>query len=190
VRKLVPDGATAEQFADFVTAAAQTNPDVVFFGGEYNVGATMRNATFAAGIRAPVMGGDGMNDPAYISGSGQAGDGSYASGVGVPIETLPGADQFLAAYSAAGFTTDPTDYGPYSYDATNAVIAALKPLLKGRSSIPSATRAKVVAGLQRTDTAGITGQVAFDQYGDTKDPRFTLYQVQGSPAMWVALPAA
>ena len=40
MRKTVPDGATAEQFADFITAASQANPDVVFFGGEYNVAAT------------------------------------------------------------------------------------------------------------------------------------------------------
>jgi branched-chain amino acid transport system substrate-binding protein len=190
VRKTVPDGATAEQFADFITAATQANPDVVFFGGEYNVGATLRNAAFAAGLRAPQMGGDGMNDPAYIAATGQAGDGSFASGVGVPLETLPGADQFLAAYTAAGFTTDPTDYGPYAYDATNAVVAAMSPLLKGKKTIPSDTRTKVVAGIQRTDTTGLTGRIAFDQYGDTRDPRFTLYQVQGSPAVWVAQPAA
>ena len=190
VRKTVPDGATAEQFAEFITAASQTNPDLIFFGGEYNVAATLRTATYTAGVRAPLMGGDGMNDPAYVSATGQAGDGSYASGVGMPIETLPGADQFLAAYSAAGFTSDPTDYGPYAYDAANTVIAALAPLLKGRRSIPSDARANVVTGVQRTDTAGLTGQIAFDQYGDTRDPRFTLYQVQGSPAMWVALPAA
>ena len=48
----------------------------------------------------------------------------------------------------------------------------------------------MVTGIQKTDTAGLTGQIAFDQYGDTRDPRFTLYQVQGSPATWVALPAA
>jgi branched-chain amino acid transport system substrate-binding protein len=190
VRKTVPDGATAAQFADFVTAATQANPDVVFFGGEYNVGATLRNAAFSAGLRAPQMGGDGMNDPAYIAATGQAGDGSYASSVGAPLGTLPGADQFLAAYAAAGFTTDPTNFGPYAYDATNAVVAALAPVLEGKKTIPSDTRSKVVAGIQRTDTTGLTGRIAFDQYGDTRDPRFTLYQVQGSPAVWVAQPAA
>lgn len=190
VRKVVPDGATAEQFTEFITAASQADPDVVFFGGEYNVAATLRNTSFAAGLRAPVMGGDGMNDSAYVTATGQAGDGSYASGVGVPIETLPGADQFIAAYSAAGFTTDPTDYGPYAYDATNTVIAALKPILKGRTSIPSDARSQVVSRVQRTDTTGLTGRIAFDQYGDTRDPRFTLYRVEGAPASWVPLPAA
>jgi branched-chain amino acid transport system substrate-binding protein len=189
VRETVPDGATAEQFADFIAAASAARPDFVFFGGEYNVAAVLRDAAFAAGLTVPLMGGDGINDPEYITGAGPAADGSYASGVGVPIETLPGADEFLAAYSAAGFTTDPTDYGPYAYDAANVVIDALKPLLAGAKSIPSGTRAKVVAGVQRADSTGLTGQVEFDAYGDVLAPRFTLYRVAGSPAAWVAVEA-
>ncbi|MFI5046834.1 MAG: branched-chain amino acid ABC transporter substrate-binding protein, partial [Acidimicrobiia bacterium] len=42
VRTTVPDGATAAQFADFITSATAAAPDVVFFGGEYAVGATLR----------------------------------------------------------------------------------------------------------------------------------------------------
>jgi branched-chain amino acid transport system substrate-binding protein len=109
--------------------------------------------------------------------------------VGVPIETLAGADEFLAAYGAAGYTTDPTDYGPYAYDATNTVIAAAAPLLSGKKSLPSGVRAKVVAGIQRADRAGLTGHIAFDAYGDARDPQFTLSRVGGSPPAWVALPA-
>ena len=41
VRKTVPDGATAEQFSEFLTIAAQARPDFVFFGGEYNVAAVL-----------------------------------------------------------------------------------------------------------------------------------------------------
>ena len=189
VQKTVPDTATAAQFADFVTAAAQAAPDVVFFGGEYNVAATLRTAATQAGITAPVMGGDGMNDPAYVSGAGAASVGSYASGVGAPLETLAGADEFLAAYGAAGYTTDPTDYGPYAYDATNTVIAAAAPLLSVKKALPSGVRAKVVAGIQRADRAGLTGHIAFDTYGDARDPQFTLSRVGGSPPAWVALPA-
>ena len=149
VRKTVPDDATAEQFAEFITAASQAKPDLVFFGGEYNVAATLRSASFAAGLTAPQMGGDGMNDPAYITAAGQPADGSYTSGVGVPIETLPGADQFLAAYRAAGFTTDPTDYGPYAYDAANTVISTPRAAAEGQEGDPVGRAAKVISGVQR-----------------------------------------
>jgi branched-chain amino acid transport system substrate-binding protein len=183
VQQTVPDGAT--DFTDFLAAAVPTKPAFVFFGGEYNVGATLRTAATAAGLTAPLMGGDGMNDPAYITGAGQSAAGSYASGVGVPLAQLPGAKKFTAAYGRAGFTSQPTDYGPYAYDAANAVIAVLKPLLVGRSSLPPDLRAKVIRGIQQTKRTGVTGPIAFDRFGDVVGATFTLYQVKGTPLAWV-----
>jgi branched-chain amino acid transport system substrate-binding protein len=182
VHQTVPDGTT--DFTGFLNAATPTQPSLVFFGGEYNVAATLRLAATAAGLTVPIMGGDGMNDPAYITGAGDAAAGSYASGVGAPLATLPGASTFLAAYDAAGFTTAPTDYGPYAYDATNEIVSVLGRLLGGKKSLPGSTRASVVKGLQKSDATGVTGQVAFDRYGDTRNPKFTLYTVAGSPLGW------
>jgi branched-chain amino acid transport system substrate-binding protein len=190
VHSTVPDGATAAQFGDFIASAVQVLPDVIFFGGEYDVAATLRSTATKAGLTAPMMGGDGMNDPAYISKAGAAAVGTYASGTGVPIDTLANGDEFLAAYAKAGYKDAPTNYGPYSYDAANAVLASLPTILGSAKSIPSGARRSVVAAVQATDTAGLTGRVAFDVYGDTLDPQFTLYQVGGTPAAWVALPAS
>ena len=161
----------------------------MFFGGEYNVAAVLRAAAFERGLVVPLIGGDGMNDPAYVSGAGFASGDSYASGVGLPLEALAGADEFLAAYRAVGNTSDPTDYGPYAYDAANSVIDVLAEQLGGKKSLPTSIRAAVVSGLQATDRAGLTGQVGFDEFGDPLDPRFTLYRVGGSPLSWTALPA-
>ena len=180
VQQTVPDNATATDFAAFVTAAAAANPDVIFFGGEYNVAAILRTAATAAGIKAPLMGGDGMNDPAYISGAGAAAAGTLASGVGIPLSTLPGGATWQYAYKQAGFTTAPSDYGPYAYDAANLVLASLAKELKGKSKIPGGLRATVVRDLQRTHAKGLTGSIAFDAFGDVKNPVFTLYRVAGA----------
>ncbi|MFI5047679.1 MAG: ABC transporter substrate-binding protein, partial [Acidimicrobiia bacterium] len=196
VRTTVPDGATAAQFADFITSATAAAPDVVFFGGEYAVGATLRAAATKAGLAAPMMGGDGINDPAFIAGAGPGATGTYASGTGLPIEQLANGDEFLAAYAAGGFKSEPTNYGPYAYDATNAILNALPSILaassakgtvKSATKLPSGIRRAVVDAVQSTDAAGLTGRVAFDQYGDTLDPQFTLYRVAGSPASWAAV---
>jgi|SRR4051812_3862989 len=186
VQHTVVDGNT--DFTDFINTAKPLNPDLMFFGGEYNVAATLRSEATAAGLTAPQMGGDGMNDPAYITGAGPAAAGSYASGVGQPINKIPGATKFLDAYQAARFKDAPTDFGPHAYDAANAIIAALKPQLKGKSSLPKNVRAKVIAGLQDTKLSGATGPIEFDQYGDLLNPTFTLYTVGGSPLAWI--PAA
>ena len=190
-RTVVPDGATAAQFSGFVTAALQASPDFVFFGGEYQVAATLRTTLTKGGVTVPLMGGDGMKDPEYISTAGADATGSYASGTGLPTDTLAGGNEFLAAYAKAGFKTDPTNYGPYSYDATTVVLDALKQLSLGSSAkLPSNARSRLIAAVQSADEVGITGRVAFDDYGDTLDPQFTLYRVAGSPGAWVALPAA
>jgi ABC-type branched-subunit amino acid transport system substrate-binding protein len=100
----------------------------------------------------------------------------------------PGAGLFLAAYDAAGFSSAPTDYGPYAYDATNSVLATLQSYLKGKTSLRSGARARVVSGLQKIDTTGVGGAIKFDKYGDIADPTFTMYIVSGSPPAWTALP--
>jgi branched-chain amino acid transport system substrate-binding protein len=181
-QQAVPDGAT--DFSTFLMAATPTSPDLIFFGGEYGVAAKLRTAATGAGLAVPMMGGDGMNDPTFIADAGTAAVGSYASGVGAPIVSQPGGTAFASEYRAAGFGDAPTDYGPYAYDATNAIIRTLAKQLKGKSSIPSNTRSKVVSGLQKTDMRGVTGAVAFDEYGDETDPTFTLYRVTGSPPAW------
>jgi branched-chain amino acid transport system substrate-binding protein len=186
VHQTVPDGAT--DFKTFLDAAGPAKPQLLFFGGEYQVAATLRTAASAAGVTAPLMGGDGMNDPAYISGAGANAVGSFASGVGAPLNTIPGATRFLAAYQAQSFADPPTDYGPYAYDAANAVIMALKTALKGKQSVPSGVRAQVVKGLQTTNATGVTGAISFNRFGDSKTPAFTLYKVGGSPPAWTPLP--
>jgi branched-chain amino acid transport system substrate-binding protein len=182
VQQVVPDGAT--EFTDFLDAAIPTTPSLLFFGGEYNVAASLRTAATGAGLTAPLMGGDGMNDPEYIAGAGPDAEGSYASSVGVPLDQLDGAATFRAAYESAGFTSEPTNFGPYAYDAANAIIAALRKPLQGQKQLPKNARASVLSGLQAGGTTGITGPVSFDQYGDATSPTFTLYRVEGSPLAW------
>jgi branched-chain amino acid transport system substrate-binding protein len=186
VQKVVPDGATAPDFTDFVSAAKAAQPDLVFFGGEYNVAATLRTTATSGGVSAPMMGGDGIKDPAFITGAGDAAKGSYASTVGVPLKLQPGATKYLAAYRAARFSSAPSDFGPYAYDAANIVIASLAKGLAKKSSLPDDIRATVVRDVQKTNSTGVTGKIKFDKFGDVADPKFTLYKVAGSPLSWGA----
>src|SRR5262249_4111952 len=70
LQNTVTDGNT--NFTDFINAAKPRNPDLIFFGGEYKVAATLRSQASEAGLTTPQMGGDGMNDPSYISAAGSA----------------------------------------------------------------------------------------------------------------------
>ena len=41
----------------------------------------------------------------------------------------------------------------------------------------NALRSSVVDGVQKSDFEGISGKVAFDEYGDTTNKQLTVYQV-------------
>lgn len=177
IQDIVPDGAT--DFATFLDAALVDDPDAIFFGGEYPVAAALRDQATEAGFTGPVVGGDGIKDDAYIEEAGTPSKGTLASTVGVPLASLATAKKFLAAYKKAKFDTDPTDYGPYAYDAANLIIAAAREVLDGQTTVPADARASVVAALQDASGKGATGALGFDEFGDTAYDVFTLYEVSG-----------
>ena len=120
----------------------------------------------AAGLNVPLMGGDGIYDPKYITLAGKTADNDLATSVGAPVETLESAKKFIEDYNAAGFKDPYAAYGAYSYDAANAIINALKTSLKDAKDVESARQATVDA-MSKVSFDGATGKVAFDQYGDT-----------------------
>ena len=68
-------------------------------------------------------------------------------------------------------------YGGYSYDAANAIINALKTSLKDAKDVESARQATVDA-VGKVSFDGVTGKIAFDQYGDTTSKVLTVYKVE------------
>jgi branched-chain amino acid transport system substrate-binding protein len=175
-RAVVPDGST--DFADVVATVAPMQPDVVFFGGEYEVAAALRREASAAGLDAPLMGGDGMKDDAYIEGSGEDSEGDLASSIGRPLSSSTTARDFVVAYEEAGFEEDATDFGPYAFDAANTIIAAAADALADEDSVTGRVRDAILDAVQATDTTGASGPVAFDELGDTRTKVLTLYRVQ------------
>jgi branched-chain amino acid transport system substrate-binding protein len=175
--KVVPDGTT--DYHDVVPSIAAARPDLVFFGGEYDVGAGFAKQVFDGGVKVPVMGGDGIKDDAFIANAGPASDGDLASTVGQPFASVPSAKPFLDAYAAAHFADAPTDFGVYAFDAANTIIAAASQALKGKDKVTSDARRAVINDVQAYNAGGASGHVAFDKFGDPVDKVLTLYRVSG-----------
>ena len=172
----LPDDQAAYDLPGVAARVVASNPDLVFFGGEYNVAGQFKLALAAAGYTGPMMGGDGMKDEAYITVAGAASDGDIASSVGVPNSSLD-APEYFNGYTEAGYSDPPTEYGPYAYDAANVLIEAAKTALEGQDGVNAAVRAKVNSEVAATETTGITGQVAFNEFGDTTSKIFTVFVV-------------
>ncbi|MER7043377.1 branched-chain amino acid ABC transporter substrate-binding protein [Streptomyces jumonjinensis] len=154
--------------------------DSVYFGGQYPEGGLLADQVKKAGAKIPTMGGDALYDPAYISASGESNDGDIATSVGSPIEKLDTAKKFIADYQAAGYKDPYAAYGGYSYDAAWSIIQAVKAVVAANDNkVPDDARAKVTEAMSQVSFPGVTGQVAYDEYGDTTNKQLTVYTVKG-----------
>ncbi|MCX4727218.1 branched-chain amino acid ABC transporter substrate-binding protein [Streptomyces sp. NPDC090052] len=166
-----------KDFSTLVTKIKNSGADILYYGGQYDESQIITKQLKDAGAHIPLMGGDGMFSPTYIKTAGKAAEGDLATSVGVPVESLPAAKDFIAKYKAAKYTGDYGTYGGYSYDAATAIIKAVGAVVKD-GKVPSDARQQIVNAVQKTDFDGIAGHVSFDQYGDTTNKQLTVYQVK------------
>lgn len=167
-----------KDFSSVVTNVKRTNPQAIYYGGEFPQSGPLSQQAKAAGLNVPVMGGDGMYDPGYIKLAGKTSEGDLATSVGAPTDTLASAKAFVTAYAAGGYSEPYAAYGAYAYDAANAIINALKKSLPSASDAKSA-RQPTVQAMSSVSFEGATGKVSFDQYGDTTTRVLTVYKVTG-----------
>ncbi|MCX4551736.1 branched-chain amino acid ABC transporter substrate-binding protein [Streptomyces sp. NBC_01387] len=173
-----------KDFSTLVTKIKNSGADMLYYGGQYDESQIITKQLKDAGANIPLMGGDGMFSPTYIKTAGKAAEGDLATSVGVPVDSLPAAKDFIAKYKAAKYTGDYGTYGGYSYDAATAIIKAVGAVVKD-GKIPTDARQQIVDAVQKTDFDGIAGHVAFDQYGDTTNKQLTVYQVKNG--VWKAV---
>jgi branched-chain amino acid transport system substrate-binding protein len=162
-------------FSSTIAAIRSSRPDAVYYGGEYPVAGPLSRQLGEAGLDIPLMGGDGIADPQYIELGGRTGD--FATNIGAPVESLSSAKAFVDAYAAAGYPEPSSAYGPMTFDATNVVIKALAGVVRS-GEFDEAGRTRLVDAVQRTDVAGASGQVSFDEFGDTTNKVLTVAAVR------------
>jgi branched-chain amino acid transport system substrate-binding protein len=169
-------GENDTDFSSVIAAIKPFNPDAVYFGGEYPQAGPLSKQLASAGINVPVMGGDGIFDPAFIELGGK--DGDLATSVGAPTSDLESAKAFVDAYDAKYEKGSYSAYGAFSYDATNALIGSLAKTI-GSGEWSSDKREDLISNVQSYSAEGATGTVKFDEFGDSTNKVLTVYQVKG-----------
>ncbi|MCN9239717.1 branched-chain amino acid ABC transporter substrate-binding protein [Streptomyces sp. RY43-2] len=165
-------------FSTLVTKIKNSGAEMLYYGGQYDESEVLTKQLKDAGAKIPLFGGDGMFSPTYIKTAGKASEGDLVTSIGVPVDTLPAAKDFIATYKAKKYPGDYGTYGGYSYDATTAIIKAVGQVVKD-GKLPSDARAQVVAAVQKNTFDGISGKLSFDEFGDTTNKQLTVYQVTG-----------
>jgi branched-chain amino acid transport system substrate-binding protein len=166
-----------DKYDAVISKIKPAGPKAVYYGGEFPQAGPFSQQMKAAGLNVPLMGGDGIYSPEFIKLAGPTSEGDLATSVGAPTDTLPTAKQFVADYKAAGYAEPYEAYGAYAYDAAQAIINGLKTSLKDASSAEAARQATIDA-VQKVSFDGVTGKVAFDEFGDTTTKVLTVYQVK------------
>ena len=172
-----------DDFSTVIDLMKAKNPEVVYFGTEFQLAGPMSKQMKDTGLAVPLMGGDGIFDQKFVDLAGAKSNGDLATSVGAPIESLASGKSFVEAYKAAGFSDGFSAYGAYAYDAANAIIASLKKSLPSASDASSARQA-TIDGMAAVSFDGATGKVGFDEFGDAITKTLTVYEVQ--ELKWVA----
>ncbi|MGX7827838.1 branched-chain amino acid ABC transporter substrate-binding protein [Actinokineospora sp. 24-640] len=183
--KIAATARVGEQETDFssaITSIRGSKPDAVYYGGEYPQAGPLSKQMKDAGLDVPVMGGDGIFDPRFIELGGK--DGDLATSVGAPTETLDSAKAFVEAYNAKGYKDGFSAYGAFSYDAANTIITSLAKTLGDAGTWGDDQREGLITNTKAYSAQGATGQVSFDDFGDSTNKLLTVYKVSGGD--WAA----
>jgi branched-chain amino acid transport system substrate-binding protein len=112
------------EFSGVVTKVKAANVKAIFYGGYYQEAGLIRKQLTAAGVTAPLVAGDGVNDGAYITSAGQA----AAEGTILTCPCQPAAEArgtFVQEYKALT-GSEPGTYSDTAYDAANILLAGIK----------------------------------------------------------------
>ena len=170
---------TTDKETDFkaiLTKIKARNPDVVFHGGMDATGGPMLKQAKELGIKAAFAFGDGACTDEMSKLAGTAADGMVCSQAGLPREAA--SKDFVEAFSKK--YGEIKQYAPYFYDATNAVIEAMK---KANSTDP----AKFGPEIFNVSFTGATGKVEFDAKGDRKGAEVTIFRMKDGKIAPVAI---
>ncbi len=143
--------------------------DAVFYGGYDAQAGQLAKALKATGYAGITMTGNGGKSSVFVTSAGEAGNGWLFSCGCQDATTAPAAKDFFTAYKAK-FNTDPSTYSPEAYDATNALLTAIK------AAGANPTRKSVFDAVNAVDYKGITTQVKFLPSGEVAQQVVNLYK--------------
>lgn len=144
-------------------------PDAVFYGGMDATGGPLLKQGRELGMQAVFSFGDGACTDKMKELAGEAAEGLLCSQAGIPPQAA--SKKFLDAYKKR-FNMDPILYAPFTYDAANLLIEAMK---QAGSSDPKT----YLPALQKINYNGATGNIQFDDKGDRKDAEMTIFTMKG-----------
>ena len=149
-----------------ITTINSVQPDVSKPGGMDTTGGPRPKQAATFGIRAKILGGDGVCTDKVGELAGTAVQNLVCSEAGLALSKMDKGADFEQKYQAR-FKVPVQSDAPYTYDAVYVIVDAMK-----RAN--SVDAPKVLTAIATTDYNGLTGHIAFDDKGDLKGSAITL----------------
>ena len=157
----------ATDFKAILTKVKGSKPDVIMYGGMDATGGPLAKQASELGIKAKIVGGDGMCTEKLIELAGEAVVNVTCSEAGKALSKMAQGADFQKRYKER-FNSDVQIYAPFTYDAVYVLVDAMK---RANSTDP----AKILVAMPDTKMNGLIGNIAFDSKGDMKEGVITLY---------------
>ncbi len=157
----------ATDFKAILTKIKGSKPDVIMYGGMDATGGPLSKQAAELGIKAKVVGGDGMCTEKLSELAGDAIVNVTCSEAGMALSKMAQGADFQKRYKER-FNSDVQIYAPFTYDAVYVFVDSMK---RANSTDP----AKILAVMPDTKMQGLVGNIAFDNKGDMKEGVITLY---------------
>ncbi|MGL4766660.1 MAG: branched-chain amino acid ABC transporter substrate-binding protein [Formosimonas sp.] len=167
VREPLTDKTT--DFKGVLTQIKKTNADYIFWGGMDDTGAILAKQMKQLGLKAKLLGGDGVCTNRFIELAGKAGKGMVCSQAGAPLANLPRGAWFRTHFAQQS-GREVEIYAPFAYDAVYAIVEAMK-------IAQSTEREAIAKAMPKVDFEGITGRIRFDKNGDIQNGPVTMSRV-------------
>ena len=157
----------ATDFKAILTKIKGSKPDVIMYGGMDATGGPLTKQAAELGIKAKIVGGDGMCTEKLAELAGDAVVNVTCSEAGKALSKMAQGADFQKRYKER-FNSDVQIYAPFTYDAVYVLVDAMK---RANSTDP----AKILVAMPDTKMNGLVGNIAFDGKGDMKEGVITLY---------------
>ena len=155
-----------KDYSALVSKLKQANVDVVYFGGLHTEAGLIIRQMRDQGLKAPLMGGDGIVSSEFTAIAGPGAEGTLMT-FGPDARKNPNAKEVVEKFRKKGF--EPEAYTLYTY-------AAVQILAQAAEAVKSTDPKKVADYMHSGKTfKTVIGDISFDKKGDITRPDYVMY---------------
>jgi branched-chain amino acid transport system substrate-binding protein len=167
VKEVMYEGVNKDDkdFTAVVSKLKVARPDLVFWGGLHDTGGVILRQMSEQGLKAPLMGGDGITDDEFAVIAGPAAEGTLMTFSPDP-RTNPANKQIVDTFRKKGF--EPQAYTLYSYAAVQIIKQAAE---QAKSLDPKKVAEEMHSG---KPFKTVLGDVSFEKKGDVSNDGYVV----------------